>query len=199
MVKPSMVGVQIIILRVYAWTTSVEHWNLMCRLIEITFGILWNGIYMCMYQRKWSRQSVTQKQKLGDPSHVDDQSAMSLLRGKTRWSPRTRMPTRMLRNRDQTYFSHLPANPLVRHPALTHWGDTLVGHPCLTLLRNALVRHSCFTLIFDTLVWHSCLTLLLDTLTWHSYLTLLTWHSYLTLWLDTSSATLLLDTLVNLS
>ena len=95
---------------------------------------------------------------------------------KTRWSPRTRMPTRMLRNRDNTHFSHFPANPLVRHPELTRWGDTLVGHPCLTLLRNALVRHSCLTLLFDTLVWHSCKTLLLDTLTWHSYLTLLTWH-----------------------
>ena len=56
--------------------------------------------------------------------------------GKTRWSPRTRMPTRMLRNKDNTYWSHIPANPLVGHPDLTHWGDTLVGHPCLTLLRN---------------------------------------------------------------
>ena len=124
---------------------------------------------------------------------------------KTRWSPRTRMPTRMLRNRDDTYFSHFPANPLVRHPELTHWGDTLVGHLCLTLLRNALVRHSCLTLLLDTLVrhsystlltwhscttlllvrqpfiWHSCKTALLDNVTRHSYLTLLTWHSCKTL------------------
>ena len=65
----------------------------------------------------------------------------------TRWSPRTRMPTRMLSNRDDTYLSHFPANPLVGHPDLTHWGDTLVGHPCLTLLRNTLLRHSCLTLL----------------------------------------------------
>ena len=58
-----------------------------------------------------------------------------------------------------TYLSQFPANPLVEHPDLTHWGDTLVGHPCLTLLRYALVRHSCLTLWFDTLVGHSCLTL----------------------------------------
>ena len=56
-------------------------------------------------------------------------------------------------------LSQFPANPLVEHPDLTHWGDTLVGHPCLTLLRYALVRHSCLTLWFDTLVGHSCLTL----------------------------------------
>ena len=58
-----------------------------------------------------------------------------------------------------TYLSQFPANPLVEHPDLTHWGDSLVGHPCLTLLRYALVRHSCLTLWFDTLVGHSCLTL----------------------------------------
>ena len=110
----------------------------------------------------------------------------------TRWSPRTRMPTRMLRNRDNTYFSHFPANPLVRHPELTQWGDTLVGHPCLTLLRYALVRHSCLTLWFDTLVGHSCLTLL----TWHFLLDTLVRHSCGTLLLDTSSPTLLPDTLV---
>ena len=114
---------------------------------------------------------------------------------KTRWNPRTRMPTRMLRNKDDTYFSHFPANPLVRHPELTHWGDTLVRHPWLTLLRNALVRHSCLTLLLDTLVGHSYLTLL----TWHSYLTLvwdtLTWHSSKTLLLDTLVRHFLLDTL----
>ena len=54
---------------------------------------------------------------------------------KTRWSPRTRMPTRMLKNRNNTYLTHFPANPLVGHPDVTHWGDTLVGHPSyLTLL-----------------------------------------------------------------
>ena len=100
---------------------------------------------------------------------------------KTRWSPRTRMPTRMLRNRDNTYLSHFPANPLVRHLDLTHRGDTLVGHPCLTLMRKALVRHSCKTLCLDTsylthlndtLTWHTWTTLLLDTLARHSYVTL---------------------------
>ena len=151
-----------------------------------------------------------------------DKGSLRFPPSKTRWSPRTRMPTRILRNRDNTYFSHFPANPLVRHPELTRWGDTLVGHPCLTLLRNALVRHSCLTNLFDTLTWHGCktllldsltwhacltllfdtlawysyLTLLLDTLTWHSCLTLLTWHSYLTFLLDTP---LLRDTLVRQS
>ena len=89
------------------------------------------------------------------------------------------------------HFSHFPANPLVRHPELTHWGDTLVGHPCLTLLRNALVRHSCLTLLFDTLAWHSCKTLLLETLTWHFLLDTLTWHSCSTLLLRHSYLTLL--------
>ena len=58
-----------------------------------------------------------------------------------------------------TYLSQFPANPLVEHFDLTHWGDTLVGRPCLTPLRYTLVRHSCLTLWFDTLVGHSCLTL----------------------------------------
>ena len=51
------------------------------------------------------------------------------------------------KQRFNTYLSQFPANPLVEHPDLTHWGDTLVGHPCLTLLRYALVRHSCLTLL----------------------------------------------------
>ena len=63
------------------------------------------------------------------------------------------------KQRFNTYLSQFPANPLVEHPGLTHWGDTLVWHPCLTLLRYTLVRHSCLTLWFDTLVGHSCLTL----------------------------------------
>ena len=63
------------------------------------------------------------------------------------------------KQRLNTYLSQFPANPVVEHPDLTHWGDTLVGHPCLTLLRYALVRHSCMTLWFDTLAGHSCLTL----------------------------------------
>ena len=83
------------------------------------------------------------------------------------------------------HLSHFPTNPLVGHPELTHWGDTLVGHPCLTLLRNALVRHS-------TLAWHFYLTLLWDlwdTLAWHSCKTL-SWHSFKTLLLDISYLTL---------
>ena len=119
------------------------------------------------------------------------------------WSPRTRMLTRtsMLKNKDETYLSHFPANPLVGHPDLTRWGDTLVGHPCLTLLRSAQK---------DTLAWHCCKTLLLDTLLRHSYLTLLwdtlTWHSCKTFLLDTlvrlvrhSYLKLLRDTLVRRS
>ena len=104
---------------------------------------------------------------------------------KQKWNPRTRMPIRMLRNRDKTYLSHFPANPLAGHVDLTHWGDTLVGHPCLTLMRKALVRHSCKTLLLDTFVRHSCWTRLLDTLVRHSCKTLLldtlARHSYLTL------------------
>ena len=123
---------------------------------------------------------------------------------KTRWNPRTRMPTRMLKNRNNTYLSHFPANPLVGHPDVTHWGDTLVGHPSyLTLLLDTLVRHSYWTLLLDTssgtlwldiLVRHSYLTLFWDTLTCHFCKTLLTWHSCKTLVLDTSYSTLLLDT-----
>ena len=79
----------------------------------------------------------------------------------TRWSPRTRMPTRMLKNRNNTYLSHFPANPLVGHPDVTHWGDTLVGHPSyLTLLLDTLVRHSYWTLLLDTPLGHSYLTFL---------------------------------------
>ena len=124
----------------------------------------------------------------------------SLATEKTRWNPRTRMPTRMLRNRDNTYLSHIPTSPLVGHPDLTHWGDTLVGHPCLTLLRNALVKHFYLTLLWDTLAWqffwgtltwHSCRTLL----TWHFLLDTLTWGSCKTFILDTSYLTLLWDTL----
>ena len=102
------------------------------------------------------------------------------------------------KQRFNTCLSQFPANPLVEHPDLTHWGDTLVAHPCLTLLRYTLVRHSCLTLLLvrhfllDSLTCHSCKTLLLNTLVRHflldtSYLALLTWHS---------SGALLLDTLV---
>ena len=83
-----------------------------------------------------------------------------------------------------TYLSQFPANPLVEHPDLTHWGDTLVGHPCLTLLRCAL----------DTLAWHSSKTLLLDTLVRHFLLDTLTCHSCKTLLLDTLVGLFLLDT-----
>ena len=93
---------------------------------------------------------------------------------KTRWSPRTRMPTRMLKNRKNTYLSHFPTNPLVGHPDVTHWGDTLVGHPSyLTLLLDTLLRHSYLTLLTGHLVRHSYWTLLLDTPLGHSYLTFL--------------------------
>ena len=68
----------------------------------------------------------------------------------------------------ETYLSHFPANPLVGHPALTHWvtllQDTLAWHCCATpgktLLLNTLMWHSCETLFLDTLVRHSCLTFL---------------------------------------
>ena len=54
-----------------------------------------------------------------------------------------------------------PANPLVGHPDVTHWGDTLVGHPSyLTLLLDTLVRHSYWTLLLDTPLGHSYLTFL---------------------------------------
>ena len=138
--------------------------------------------------------------------------------GETRWSPRTRMPTRMLKNRNNTYLSHFPANPLVGHTDVTLLYDTLLlGHSCLTLLQDTLTCHSfktllldtsyltsCKTLSLDTLAWHSSGTLLLDILVRHSYLTLfwdtftwhfcktlLTWHSCKTLLLDTSYSTLL--------
>ena len=100
---------------------------------------------------------------------------------KTRWSPRTRMPTRMLRNTDLILICHISSKLTCETP----WVHTLRWHscrtPCLTLLRNALVRHSCLTLLWDTLVRHSYLTLLEDTLTWHSCQTLLPDTSYLTL------------------
>ena len=44
---------------------------------------------------------------------------------KTRWSPRTRMPTRMLTNIDNTYLSHFQQ---------THLWDTLTSHTVVTLL-----------------------------------------------------------------
>ena len=44
---------------------------------------------------------------------------------KTRWSPRTRMPTRMLTNRDSTYLSHFQQ---------THLWDTLSSYTEVTLL-----------------------------------------------------------------
>ena len=64
------------------------------------------------------------------------------------------------KHRFNTHLSQFPANPLVEHPDLTHWGDTLVGHPCLTLLLDSLIWHSRGTLLLDTLVRHSSLTLL---------------------------------------
>ena len=116
------------------------------------------------------------------PNRCNDQQK------KTRWSPGTGMPTRMLSNRDNTYVSDFPAKPLVGHPDLTHWRDTVIGHPCLTLLRNALVRHSWqsyLTLLWGTLRWHSCRTPLLDTIAKRSGKTLLfdtcVGHSCLTL------------------
>ena len=44
---------------------------------------------------------------------------------KTRWSPRTRMPTHMLTNRDNTYLSHFQQ---------THLWDALNSHTEVTLL-----------------------------------------------------------------
>ena len=105
---------------------------------------------------------------------------------KTRWNPRTRMPTRMLKNRKNTYLSHFPTNPLVGHP----WRDTLRWHSCRTpFLLDTLTWHSFKTLLLDTSYWTSCKTLLLDTLAWHSsgtlVLDILVRHSYLTLFWDT--------------
>ena len=77
--------------------------------------------------------------------------------------------TNVEKQRFNTCLSQFAANPLVEHPDLTDWGDTLVGHPCLTLLRYTLVRDSCLTLLLDTLVRH----FLLDALTCHSCKTLL--------------------------
>ena len=50
---------------------------------------------------------------------------LNVKRNKTRWSPRTRMPTRMLTNRDNTYLSHLQQ---------IHLWDTLNSHTEATLL-----------------------------------------------------------------
>ena len=102
--------------------------------------------------------------------------SVAALKYKTRWSPRSRMPTRMLSNRDNTYlilFVTFFSEPTVGHLNLTHWGGTLVGLPCLTLLRNALARHSCLTLLRDTFVGRSCLTLFWNKLAWNSSKTLL--------------------------
>ena len=46
-------------------------------------------------------------------------------KNKTRWNPRTRMPTRMLTNRDNTYLSHFQQ---------THLWDTLSSRTGVTLL-----------------------------------------------------------------
>ena len=89
----------------------------------------------------------------------------------TRWSPRTRMPTRMLRNRDLILdlFVTISCEPTCGTP----WLDTLRWHSCRTPLLDTIALHSDKTLLLDTLIWHSCGTLLLDTLLRHSYLTLL--------------------------
>ena len=104
----------------------------------------------------------------------------------TRWSTRTRMPTRMLTNKNNTYLSHFQQthlwDTLAWHYCATLWWDTLAWRSCKTLLTwhscktpllDILVRHSSLTLLFDTLVRHSYLTLLWDRLTSQSYLTLL--------------------------
>ena len=177
---------------------------------EYSFIIFYNALYVSnkfsrMFRRVTPRYTQQKlpipdgQQQLGAQAPEKRKSDPSVFK-QTRWSPRTRMPTRMLRNRDNTYLSHIPTSPLVGHPDLTHWGDTLVGHPCLTLLRNALVKHFYLTLLWDTLAWqffwgtltwHSCRTLL----TWHFLLDTLTWGSCKTFLLDTSYLTLLWDTL----
>ena len=78
------------------------------------------------------------------------------LSGKTRWNPRTRMPTHMLKNRNDTYLSHFPANPLCGTPGR----DRLRWHSCRTPLLDTIAQRSGKTLLLDTLVGHSCLTLL---------------------------------------
>ena len=136
---------------------------------------------------------------------------------KTRWSPRTRMPTRLLKNRNNTYLS-LFITFSSESTCGTPWRDTLRWHSCTTpflldtltwdscktllldtsyltscktLSPNTLAWHSSGTLLLDILVRHSYLTLFWDTLTWHFCKTLFTWHSCKTLLLDTSYSTLL--------
>ena len=119
---------------------------------------------------------------------------------KRRWSPRTRMLTRMLRNKGNTHW----------HSCGTPWHDTLIWHSGKTLSLYSIAQHCCEplllctlvghsetsfldalagTLLLDTLTWHSCGALLLDTFVGHSYLTrildTLTWHFCKTPWLDT--------------
>ena len=124
--------------------------------------------FLQQFTTNYKDGSIEKVTKISEPTNSKNIKKLK----KTRWSPRTRMPTRMLTNRykhGQYLFVTFPAKSLVRHHEFTHWGDTLVGHPRLTLLRNALVRHSSLTLLWGALARR----FLLDTLVRHSYLTFL--------------------------
>ena len=124
---------------------------------------------------------------------------------KKRWSPRTRMLTRMLIDANSTchrVWTRLRDTP-AWHTNLALFStpswDILTWHAYLTLFVLALlldtlvVGHSYLTLSSDTLASHSCGRLLLDKNVRHSY-------CYLTHFRDTfvrrSYLTVLLDTLV---
>ena len=109
---------------------------------------------------------------------------------KTRWNPRTRMLTRMLKEEGNTHWRSC-GKP---------WHDTLIWQSGGTLLLDTIGQnsYSCeplllYTLTCDTLTWH----FLLDTVVRHSYLTLLqdTLTSHSCRSVDHSCLTLIYDTL----
>ena len=123
-------------------------------------------------------------------NHINWKStAGSSLQKVTWWtsrSPRTRMLTRMLIDKNNT--CHIFWTPV--------W-DTPIGHTDLPLLRHTLAGYSNLTHLLGTFVGNSDLTRLFGIFVGRSYLTLLrdgplTWHSCRTLLLDTFS----LDTFV---
>ena len=101
------------------------------------------------------------------PRPPNETGTLATHSGKTRWSPRTRTPTRMLRN--SYLFVTISSEPTCGTP----WLDTLRWHSCRTTLLETIVIRSGKPLLLDTLISRSCGALLLDTLLRHSYLTLL--------------------------
>ena len=106
---------------------------------------------------------------------------------KTKWSPRTRMLTRLLAILITFSTGHSCGTPwhdtLIWQSGRTLLLDTIAHiaqHSRETILLDTLIRHSDLTLLWGTLTWHSCGALLLDTVLGHSYLTrfldALTWH-----------------------